>query len=79
MSNYIQGKAKAKLYSLLEYLKIYSAQDLRLSISGGFKWRRARHLPRVPFSGAPPRSKNSSFLMKNVLGTHIIWSESDHK
>jgi len=50
--------------------------------SGVFKGRRPRHLHRLPFLG-PPRSVSRVnflyFLVKNLLYTHIIYSQPDHK
>ena len=48
-----------------------------LMLSGVFKGRRVRHLPRAPLFGGPPLTcyarKFSLFLMKNLLFTHIMY------
>jgi len=49
--------------------------------SGEFKEKRARHLPAVPLFRVLSRCfayKCSSVLVKNVLSTHIIYTEADH-
>jgi len=55
---------------------------LAILCSGVFKERRARYLLQDPLFRAPSRCfvhKFSSFLVKSVLSTHIIYSEADHK
>jgi len=50
--------------------------------SGLFKGRRARHLRRPPFLGAPLKcytNKFSLFLVKNLLSTHIMCYKADRK
>ena len=52
-------------------------------VSGVFKGRRARHLPRAPSFWGPPLTyyahKFSLFLVKDVLFTHIMCYKADHK
>ena len=47
------------------------------------KGRRARHLPRLPFSLGPPSRcfarLFSSILVENLLSIHVIYSEADCK
>ena len=51
-------------------------------VSGVFKGKRARHLPRPPLFGPPPlrcyARKFSEFFMKNFLFTHVMYYKADH-
>ena len=49
---------------------------VRVTYSGVFKGRQARHLPRAPLKYT--LRKYSSFLVKTLLSSHIISSESHH-